>query len=180
MTAEVITMALHKFDPLSPYFRVLWELMHPNSRWVASVLAALIIWRSRHTISATSLHRLTCTLCHLAEFANNVTSIGMSRDLLAARRCDNFSGRNSACFERKKNFPRFLTVFTSQTVYYTYRSNIKRNKKIRVIYTLNLVMHVQIMWETFSGLFPLVNTYLQRRNLILDVMGKFVKSGKLQ
>lgn len=40
-------------------------------------------------------------------------------------------------------------------------------------------MHVQIMWETFSGLFPLVNTNLQKRNII-DVMGKFVKSGKLQ
>lgn len=50
---------------------------------------------------------------------------------------DTFLARKRTYFYPKKYFLRFSIILNSQTIYYTYITNKKRNKNFHVIYTLN-------------------------------------------
>ena len=117
------------------YKRVSWKLMHLDSRSIACITIALVIWRSGHTIPASSVNRLTISLSH--------ASLCKQRDITQANHVTFWPCAQKTMFEwgvlvfrAFKIIPKNCFVYYRVSLPYTYQRNKKRQFFFRVMYTL--------------------------------------------
>ena len=66
---EIWSVSLHKLRPLSPQLRVIWELIHSNSRRIWCIFTAPFIWIPGNTIPALILTFSLSIIARRALFA---------------------------------------------------------------------------------------------------------------